>query len=161
MRQAKVKSKWLSYSQAGRKVDGSWLRDSDGSLKGHCSCEWGRRSVCHWLRSGTQGLAWLPTRSTHFLELPEYMAGSVQIPAMLVRLSLAPKSGLRHHMGVEDLRCEEKCCYNSLSVAEYHIWSGTWVRVYGSSVLPLQRFCRSRIIPKWTVLVFVCLLKLV
>lgn len=58
--------------------------------------------------------------NSYFLELPEYMAGSVQIPAMLVRLCLAPKRGLRHHMGGEDLCYEEEnCCCNSLNVAKH------------------------------------------
>lgn len=57
--------------------------------------------------------------NSYFLELPEYMAGSVQISAMLVRLSLAPTTGLRHHMGAEDLGYEEeKCCCSSLNVAK-------------------------------------------
>ena len=67
----------------------------------------------------TAGLAAHKVNS-YFVELPEYMAGSVQILTMLVRLSLAPKTGLRRHMGAEDLCCEEeKCCCNSLNVAEY------------------------------------------
>lgn len=75
-----------------------------------------RRSLCHWLRSEAlrAGLAAHKVNS-YFLELPEYMASVCANPYYAGQAWPLPRTGLRHHMGVEDF-CyeEEKCCCNSL-----------------------------------------------